>query len=162
MPRVLALVGATAAVALAVAGCDGTGGGGGGAPQPKPVSKQELRAMLERADREISQSFERVEQASRKGNSEQLKRALNEAAATEERQITRLQRVRPPKEAEKPLNELLEGARGQVKELRQLAQRGRLDKEVLENELMKPGKADEQVERGLRELSKKGFAPPVE
>lgn len=158
--RVIALVAATAAVAVVAAGCGADGGGD--AARPRQVSEQELRRMLEQADREISQSFERVEQASRKDDAQQIKQALSEAAQTERRQIERLEGVRPPKDAEKPLKELLAGARGQVQDLQQLAQREGLSKKALETEMSKPDEADKQVQRALEELSKQGLAPRME
>jgi hypothetical protein len=151
---------AVSAVATVV-GCGGEGGGGGGQPPPpKPVSKQELRRMLDQAGREVAQSFGRVEQAVNEKDLRGVRQTLLVAADTEERHVQALARVRPPKKAQKPLNQLLTGARAQVIDIRRLVAKEGLTLKDVRREERQTDPADKQVDQALQTLAKRGFASP--
>jgi hypothetical protein len=139
-----------------VVGCGGDGGGGQ-PPPPKPVSKQELRRMIDQALREFSQAFGPVEQATKKRDLEGMKKGFLRVADIEHRQIEKLEGIRPPKEAQQPLTQLLTGARAQVAEFRRMAGKKDLTLKEVGREQRQPSPADKQVERALQTLAERGF-----
>ena len=116
--------------------------------------------MLDQAEREIGESFDRVEHAVRAKNLGFTRSTLLKAASTEERHIERLERVRSLMDSHQPLRALLIGARAQVADVRQLARSKRSTLKRARDEIERTDEADRRIEQALIQLEKLEYVSP--